>query len=177
MKYYKNYLDVLVKNLNNFDQKKANYLEKKIKQVKKSKKKIIFLGNGGSAAISNHFSVDFTKNLKIRTLTFNDTLITCFANDYGHNNWMSKALEINLNKGDIVIFTSSSGNSINHLNAARYCKKKFFFTISLTGFGKNKLSRLTNLSMIVNSKNYNIIENIHSIWLLMILDKIKNFKF
>ncbi len=177
MKYYKNYLNVLVKNLHSFDTKKANHLEKKIKQVKRSKKKIIFLGNGGSAAISNHFSVDFIKNLKIRTLTFNDTLITCFANDYGHNNWMSKALEINLNKGDIVIFTSSSGNSINHLNAARFCKKKNFFTISFTGFGKNKLSRLTNLSMIVNSKNFNIIENIHSIWLLMILDKIKNFKF
>ena len=177
MKYYKNYLDVLVKNLNCFDQKKANYLEKKIKQVKKSKKKIIFLGNGGSAAISNHCSIDFTKNLKIRTLTFNDTLITCFANDYGHNNWMSKALEINLNQGDLVIFISSSGNSINHLNAAKYCKKNNFFTISLTGFGKNKLSQLTNLNMNVNSKNFNIIENIHSIWLLMILDKIKNFKF
>ena len=177
MTYYTNYLKSLIENLKNFDQKKANVIEKKIIITKKNNKKIIFLGNGGSQSISTHFSVDFSKNLKLRTQTFNETLITCFANDYGHDNWMKKALEINLAKGDLVVFTSSSGNSENHLNAAKYCKKNKIFTISQTGFGKNKLSKLSDISMIVKSKNYNIIENIHSIWFLMILDKIKKFKF
>ncbi len=177
MTYYTNYLKSLIEKLNYFDQKKATIIEKKIRKTKKNNKKVIFLGNGGSQSISNHFSIDFSKNLKLRTQTFNETLITCFANDYGNDNWMQKALEINLVKGDMVVFTSSSGNSKNHLNAAKYCKKNKIFTISLSGFGKNKLSKVTDLSMIVNSKNYNIIENIHSIWFLMILDKIKKFKF
>ncbi len=89
---------------------------------------------------------------------------------------MKKALELNVDKKDIVIFVSSSGNSINHLKAAKYCKDKKIFSISFTGFKSNKLSKKTNLSFIVNSKNYNIIENTHSTWLLMILDKIKKFK-
>ena len=89
---------------------------------------------------------------------------------------MQKAIEFNICKNDIVIFISSSGNSPNHLNAARYCKKNKIYSISFTGFEKNKLSKITNLSFIVNSKNYNIIENVHSIWMLMILDKMKNFE-
>ena len=84
---------------------------RKIKSLKKDK--IIFFGNGGSAAICNHFSaIDFSKNLKIKNLTFNeDASITCLANDYGYENWIMKAIELNANKNDLVVFISSSGNS------------------------------------------------------------------
>lgn len=174
--YYNKYILNISNKIKDFDVKKASIVEKKIIKLNKKKNKIIFLGNGGSASISNHFSVDFNKNLKIRTLTFNETTITCFANDYGHSNWMQKAIELNICKNDIVVFISSSGNSLNHINAARYCKKNKIYSISFTGFEKNKLSKITNLSFIVKSKNYNIIENVHSIWMLMILDKMKNFK-
>ena len=175
--YYNKYINSINKNIRNFDQTKALILEKKIKIVKKKNKKIIFLGNGGSASLSNHFSIDITKNLNIKTQTYNESIITCLANDFGFDMWMKKALEFNLDKNDIVIFTSSSGNSKNHLNAAKYCQKKNFFSVSFTGFGDNSLSKLTNLSFIVNSKNYNIIENTHSIWMLMIVDRLNNFRF
>ncbi len=174
--YYNKYIENISNKIREFDIKKAYLVEKKIIETSRNRKKIIFFGNGGSAAISNHFSVDFNKNLRVNTLTFNETSITCFANDFGHDNWMQKAIELNINKGDLVVFTSSSGNSINHLKAAKFCKKKKIFSISLTGFKKNKLSKITDVSFIVNSKNYNIIENTHSIWMLMILDKINNLK-
>jgi D-sedoheptulose 7-phosphate isomerase len=174
--YYDKYILNISNKIKNFDEKKASIVEKKIIELKKTKNKIIFFGNGGSAALSNHFSVDFNKNLRINTLTFNETIITCFGNDFGYDNWMKKGIELNANKGDIIVFTSSSGNSANHLKAAKFCKNKNFFSISFTGFNANKLSKITNISFIVNSKNYNIIENTHSIWMLMILDKIKNFK-
>lgn len=174
--YYKKYIKNINEKIHYFDENKGRILESKIIETKKKDKKIVFLGNGGSNAICNHFSVDFNKNLQIITKTFDESIITCFSNDFGHENWMKKALEFNLNKNDLVVFVSSSGSSKNHLNAANFCKKNNFYTISFTGFKKNKLSKITNLSFIVESNNYNIIENTHSVWMLMILDKIKKFK-
>ena len=70
-----------------------NFL-KELKKIKKNKKKIVILGNGGSAAIASHVSVDLTKQCGIRAINFNEAdLITCFANDYGHDNWMKEALK------------------------------------------------------------------------------------
>ena len=51
-------------------------------------------------------------------------------------------------------------------------KKKKIFSESFTGFNKNKLSKITNYSFIVNRKNYNIIENVHSVWFLMTIDRL-----
>ena len=174
--YYSNYLHTLINNINKFDFQKSSIVEKKIQSLKKHNK-IIFFGNGGSASICNHFAIDFSKNLKIKTLTFNDSTITCLANDYGYENWIQKAIDLHANKGDIIIFISSSGNSLNHLKGAKFCRKKKLYSISYTGFYKNKLSKITNTSFLVNSKNYNIIENCHSVWLLMILDKLFKAKF
>ena len=57
-------------------------------------RKVIIAGNGGSAAMASHVAVDFTKQGKVRTINFNEPdLITCFANDYGYENWISKAIE------------------------------------------------------------------------------------
>ena len=89
----------------------------------KGNKGLIF-GNGGSAAIASHFSVDLTKNASIRCLNFNESdLITCFANDYGFENWVAKAVEFYGDQGDVLIVISSSGKSKNMINAARVAKK------------------------------------------------------
>jgi len=56
--------------------------------------KIIIVGNGGSAAIASHCSVDLTKAAGIKAINFNEAdLITCFANDYGYEHWVEKAIE------------------------------------------------------------------------------------
>ena len=61
-----------------------------IKKVKKNKGRILIVGNGGSISTANHIAVDLTKNAKIQTIqTYNDNLITCYANDYGYKNWIS----------------------------------------------------------------------------------------
>ena len=67
--------------------KKLYELILKIKKIKK----IIIVGNGGSAAIASHFSVDMTKNGGVRCINFNESdLLTCFANDYGYENWVKE---------------------------------------------------------------------------------------
>ena len=128
--YYKN-LDLFIKkynkeflNLSKIDkdnQKKIKKLYQLILNVKKNNNKIIIAGNGGSAAIASHFSVDMTKNGNVRCVNFNESdLITCFANDYGYENWVLKAIEFYSDKGDIVILISSSGESQNMINAAKF---------------------------------------------------------
>ena len=71
-------------------------------------KKVIIVGNGGSAAMASHVSVDLTKQARVRTMNFNEAdLITCFANDYGYENWVAKAIEFYGDEGDVVIFEMS----------------------------------------------------------------------
>jgi D-sedoheptulose 7-phosphate isomerase len=140
--------------------------------LKKKKKKILIFGNGGSAAMASHFSVDMTKIGQIRTVNFNESdLITCFANDYGYENWVSKAISFYFDKGDIVVLISSSGESQNMINAAKLVKKKKIKLITFTGFSSsNRLKKYGDLNFWVNSKIYNHVENIHQFWLLMLSD-------
>ena len=149
-------------------------LTDKIKKIKKYKKKIIIFGNGGSSSISSHFSVDLTKNGKVRCLNLNkNNLITCFSNDYGFEKWIEKALYYYADKGDLIILISSSGNSKNMLNAAKFANKKKLFLTTFTGMKKNNsLKKLGDLNLWVDSKAYNMIENIHQMWLLAIVDMI-----
>ena len=142
--------------------------------VSKNKGKILIFGNGGSAAISSHVSVDLTKNANIRTVNFNESdLITCFSNDYGYDRWVEKSIDFYADKKDAVILISSSGKSMNMINACKAAKRKKIKVISLTGHSKNNpLSKISNISLWVNSKAYNFIENTHQIWLLTICDLI-----
>ena len=147
-------------------------------RCKKRKKKVAIFGNGGSAAISSHFSVDLTKVGKIRCVNFNEAdLITCFSNDYGYEFWIKKAIELYLDKGDVLILISSSGSSKNIINAAKFAKKKGIYLITFSGFNKNNpLTKLGKINIWVNSKVYNHVENIHQIQLLSIIDLLANSK-
>ena len=94
-------------------------MKKLLLQTRDNRNKVLITGNGGSAAMASHVSVDLTKQAGIRTVNFNEAdLITCFANDYGYENWVAKALEFFGDEGDVVILISSSGKSKNLINAA-----------------------------------------------------------
>ena len=138
-------------------------------------KKVIIVGNGGSAAMASHISVDLTKNAGIRSINFNEPdLITCFANDYGYEHWVEKAVEFYGDKGDVFIAISSSGSSQNILNGCHIARKKNFSkVITFSGMdNKNPLHELGDINLWVNSMAYNHIENIHQFWLLAIVDLI-----
>ena len=143
-------------------------------EIKNNGKKVIIAGNGGSAAMASHVAVDFTKQGEIRTINFNEAdLITCFANDYGYEHWVEKAVEFYGDDGDLIILISSSGNSENIVNAARVAKQLGIGIITFTGFKQdNPLKQEGNLNFWVDSRAYNIIENTHQIWLLMVCDLI-----
>ena len=140
----------------------------------KGNKGLIF-GNGGSAAIASHFSVDLTKNASIRCLNLNESdLITCFSNDYGFENWVAKAVEFYGDQGDVLFVISSSGKSENMINATASARaKKFSKIVTLSGFEEdNPLRKSGDINLWVNSRAYNFVENLHQIWLLSLVDLI-----
>ena len=176
IKFLSRYFDDF-KKLINFDsdeiKKKIIYLKRIIITTKKKGKKILVFGNGGSAAIASHFSVDLTKNAKIRCTNYNEAnLITCFSNDYGYEHWIEMAINYFGDKGDVLIVISSSGKSKNMINACIAAKKKKFSKIiTLTGHSvNNPVKKKGDINLWVNSKAYNYIENIHQFWLLSLVD-------
>lgn len=149
---------------------------KKIKDKIKNFNRIIICGNGGSSSIASHVAVDFNKILKKEAITFtDDNLITCFANDYGYENWTLEAMKIYAKKKDLIILISSSGKSKNIVNAAKFIKKNKIYLITMTGFEKNNiLSKLGNINIWIDSKSYNFVEMCHHIFLVAIVDSLKN---
>ena len=177
--YLTDYLNKLSELMIDCNHKDLLKITKILKRVKKNKKKVILVGNGGSAAMASHVSVDLTKMCKIRAVNFNEAdLLTCFSNDYGYENWVQKALSFYADKGDLLICISSSGQSENIVNGANFAKKIGCKVITLTGFDKtNKVKKIGHINLWIDSKNYNIIEMSHHIWLLSIVDYIAKSKF
>ena len=178
--YLIKYLDKLKKIISNSSNleliKKLSFILKNIKK----KNKLIVFGNGGSAAIASHFITDILKNTNIKCIGLSDvSLITCLTNDYGYENLNKKYIEYYGNSGDVLIVISSSGESKNIINACKIARKlKFSKIITLTGFKKNNtLSKIGDINFWVDSKNYNLVENTHQIYLLSAIDLLKKKKF
>lgn len=143
-------------------------------KIKKNDSKLIFAGNGASAAISAHAAVDFTKQAKVRGITFNEAdLITCYSNDYGYENWMSEAIKSYHKKNDAVVLTSVSGESPSTVNAAKTAKDLGLKVITFSGkSSKNELKSTGDINFWVDSNAYNIVECIHMIWVTTVIDSI-----
>ena len=158
------------------DEKIIDQLEKMadlIKAINSKGNKVLIFGNGGSAAISSHFSVDLTKNAGLRCVNFNEAdLITCFANDYGFERWSEKAVDFYGDEGDLIVVISSSGSSKNILNGVKAsCNWNFKAVVTLSEFAEdNPLRQVGDINLWIESKAYNFVENIHQIWLLAIVD-------
>lgn len=177
--YLKKYFNKLSELMIDYNHKDFLKIITILKQIKKNKKKVILVGNGGSAAMASHVSVDLTKMCKIRAINFNEAdLLTCFSNDYGYENWVQKALSSYADRGDLLICISSSGQSKNIINGVKFAKKKGCKVITLTGFNKNnQVRKIGFINLWLDSKNYNIIEMTHHIWLLSIVDYLAKSKF
>ena len=170
--FYPDYFSRLSSKVSDVDSKDLNYIVELIQRMKERSKKIIIAGNGGSAAMASHVAVDFTKTAGIRAINFNEAdLITCFANDFGYENWVAKALEMYADKGDLAILISSSGQSQNMILGAKKAKEMNLDLVTLSGFsGENPLRKLGQVNLWVDSNEYNIVEMSHHIWLVALVD-------
>jgi len=174
MYFYKNYFELLHKKIAGVDISLLDQTVDMIKSTIANNRKLIIIGNGGSAAMASHVTVDLTKNAGIRAINFNEAdLITCFANDYGYENWVSQAIKFYADRGDLAILISSSGSSKNIINGAKTAKELGLQVITFSGFNpENQLRKSGDINFYVDSKGYNIVEMSHHVWLLAIVDKI-----
>ncbi|MCK4529365.1 SIS domain-containing protein [candidate division WOR-3 bacterium] len=136
--------------------------------------KLMFIGNGASAAISSHMSTDFWKNGGMRAIAFNDSsLLTCLGNDYGYEYIFEKSVEMFADEGDILVAISSSGKSENILRGAHSAKSNGCGVVTLSGFESgNPLSLLGDFNFYVPDKSYGPVEIIHQSICHCILDAI-----
>ena len=143
-----------------------------------SGKNIVILANGGSSAIASHFCTDLIKNLNAKASFIADHgLLTCLSNDYGYENSGVEYLKRFSNDQTLVVLISSSGRSLNIINAAKYCIKNSIECFGLAGFGTTSSLQGTlnpNHCFQLNSTNYNVIELLHLAVLLDAVEELMN---
>lgn len=130
--------------------------------------KILFCGNGGSAADAQHLAAEFTgrfykdrRALPAEALHVNTSYLTAVANDYGFENVYSRMIAGIGIPGDVLVALSTSGNSPNILNAITAAKEKNMFTIGFTGRSGGKMKEMCDLLIAVPSEDTPRIQECH----------------
>lgn len=125
--------------------------------------KVMFIGNGASAAISSHMAADFSKNGNMRAMAFNDApLLTAVSNDLGYQHVFSRPIATFADADDILFAISSSGQSENILRGVQAAIDKGCTIITLSGFARdNALRALGEFNFYVPSQKYGPVEVLH----------------
>ena len=146
--------------------------------------KILFAGNGGSAADAQHLAGELVSRfyfdrpaLPAIALTTDTSILTAIGNDYSFENLFSRQIEANGNKGDLFIGISTSGNSLNIIKAIEICKKKGIVTVGLTGKSGGKLADLCDYCIKVPSQETPRIQEAHILIGHIICSVIEEFLF
>ena len=155
--------------LNLIDEKKIYEASKFIKQSLSENNTIFWCGNGGSASQANHLSAELIggmykdKKSPFKSICLNaDTaFITAWSNDNSFDNIFSRQLEGLAQNGDMLIALSTSGNSKNIINAAKYCNNNNIKIISLTGFDGGLLKNLSDININISVNSTQRIQEMH----------------
>ncbi len=132
-----------------------------------------WVGNGGSSAICSHLAQDILNKLQIKSFFCSDTaLLTCMANDFGYENIYQKPLSKFMEKNDLLIAISSSGNSANILNAAELAHEKQVHLVTLSGFESNNIlwNMPADIAFYTPSNLYGIVELTHETLLHAVIE-------
>jgi len=131
-------------------------------------KKILFFGNGGSAADAQHLAAELVGRyyhdrvaLPALALTVNTSTLTAISNDYSFEEVFARQLEALGQPGDVAFAISTSGNSENVLRGVRAAKARGLLTVGLTGYGGGQLKSLVDYCICVPSKDTPRIQEAH----------------
>jgi len=130
--------------------------------------KVMFCGNGGSAADAQHLAAEFTgRYLKERralpalALHANTSALTAIGNDYGFDLVFARQIEALGKEGDVVVGISTSGNSPNVLRALETAKEKSIYTVALTGASGGKMKDVADCAIRIPSEETPRIQECH----------------
>ncbi len=168
-KYAISYFSEISKIHKKLDIQKIDEITNILIKCYKNKKNLFVCGNGGSAAISNHFLCDHQKGVssgtkflpKIISLSANIEIITAIGNDIEFSEIFAYQLSRLANNDDCLLTISSSGNSKNIISAIKWANNNNVTSISLNGFSGGKANKLSKISLNIPSKNYGIVEDVH----------------
>ena len=134
-----------------------------ILSVGAASRKVMLVGNGGSAAIVSHMQNDLCKAVGVRAMVFTEQpLLTALANDHGYGCVYERTVELWAEPGDLMLAVSSSGSSENILRAVAASEERDCGVITLSGFNPdNPLRRKGDLNFYVGSDFYGYVENAH----------------
>jgi len=175
--FIKSYVTKLKDLLDNIDIESIGKIINLLETTQKNRGTIYVIGNGGSAATASHMANDLNVGLKRRgirkfnviSLADNCSVGTAISNDIGFENIFYMQLEDVINKDDLLISISCSGNSPNIIKAVNYAKEQGTKIVGCTGFDGGELKKLSDVNFHVNTTNgeYGLVEDMH-----MILDHI-----
>lgn len=182
--YCKNYTLYLSELMENIDYKEIEKIIDIFLEARDEGKKIFFIGNGGSAATSTHFTEDlcygaYSKDhlpFRAMSLVENVAYITALGNDEGYENSFVGQLRTLLDPGDIVVGISASGNSPNVTKALEYANVNNGITIGLVGFNGGKMKNICDYCVHIETMKgeYGPVEDIHLIISHLICTYLKN---
>ena len=169
--FFDYYSQELKETLDQISREDIEKLEGCIQEARENGKHVFVLGNGGSAAAASHWVCDFGKGinvgnsrrLKIFAPSDHSSIYTAYGNDNSYNETMSEQLKNFLEPGDLVISLSVSGSSGNLVEAHKLAAEVGAKTICIVGDYNGKLIGMSDLPIVIKSKNYGVVEDIHII--------------
>jgi D-sedoheptulose 7-phosphate isomerase len=179
------YILELKEKVNEVDIKEINKVIELLLQAYKSERSIFVIGNGGSATTASHFATDLgkgtlerhynmnKKRFRVYSLTDSVSLITAYGNDLNYDDIFVQQLVNLIKQGDILISITGSGNSPNILKAIKLANDIGATTIGLLGFDGGDAAKQVDHNIIIKSKNYGVIEDLHLMLSHMICHTLK----
>ena len=152
---------------------------------KKLKKggKLLFCGNGGSAADAQHLAAEFIVRLRPHinrnpipalTLAQDTSTLTACGNDYSFDDIFLRPFQALAKKNDVLICISTSGNSKNILNVLKEAKEKKIYSVCFLGKGGGKVKKMCDKPLIISSNNTARIQECHIFLGHFILEKVED---
>lgn len=165
---FTDYTSELIKALSSLNITTLSHCSSIIQDAYENNRRLIFLGNGGSASTASHCVADFQKNIGLKdkkfevlALTDSPSLLTAWGNDTVFDNIFSGQLETWCRPKDIVILISGSGNSPNVIKAVKTVRELEGISIGFSGISGGELAEISDISIVVNSMSMQIVEDVH----------------
>ena len=167
--FFDDYSKMLIDTMGMISNEDIQKLMDMIDEARENGRHVVVLGNGGSAAAASHWVCDFgkgintetSKRLKIMAPVDNGAIFSALGNDCGYDTTFTEQMKNYLEPDDLVITLSVSGNSGNLIDAHKYAQKIGAKTACIVGDYNGKIIGLSNFAIVIPSKNYGVVEDLH----------------
>lgn len=179
--YFNEYVNSIIDGLVSVNKSDIDEVYHEIVEAISNGRNIFVCGNGGSAAVADHFCCDHSKGInqdtdmlpQFQPLTGNISTLTAIANDMGYEKVFSYQLKMKGKQDDVLIAISCSGNSPNIVEALKLAKANRIKTIAFVGFDGGQAKEIADITLHVNTNNYGVVEDCHQALMHLISQSIR----